>query len=163
MKWLPNGLVEHNLERPWCLEEVDEIYDIGAGLRPQQWYQPERHLCVEPCRRYAEVLRKAGFEVVQETAADFLSHAERTDAIYLLDVIEHMQKEVALDVIQMARRKVKKQLVIFTPFGFMEQNDDGWGYGEDSWQKHRSGWLPEEFPDYRTWRYARGFFAVFTK
>jgi len=74
-----------------------------------------------------------------------------------------MEKEEAAAVIRLAEEKADRQLIIFTPFGFMDQIDDGWGLGEDDWQTHRSGWVPGEFLNYVTWRHARGFFAVLTK
>ncbi len=150
------------MPRPRGMLEVDNVYDIGAGIRPIQWYRPRRHLCVEPCKQYIDRLEAAGYETAQQTALQFLTHAEPVEAIYMLDVIEHMHKDEALQVIKLAQRKAKKQLIIFTPHGFLEQIDDGWGLGEDSWQTHRSGWLPTEFPGYLTYRHGRGFFAVFT-
>ncbi len=160
--WLANGLVKSKMPRPRGLIEVDNVYDIGAGIRPIQWYKPKRHVCVEPCKQYAEILSRAGFEVVEQTALNFLRHAEPTESIYMLDVIEHMEKDEATEVIALAEQVAQKQLIIFTPYGFMRQVDDGWGLGEDDWQTHRSGWLPDEFRHYHTWRHCRGFFAVLT-
>jgi hypothetical protein len=160
--WLPNGLVKSHMPRPKGLIEVENVYDIGAGIRPIQWYRPTRHLCIEPCKQYAEKLALAGYEVVQQTGYEFLRHAEPVEAIYMLDVIEHMEKTEGFETLRLARKKASKQLIVFTPYGYMEQTDDGWGLGEHVWQTHRSGWMPSDFPDYHTWRHARGFFAVLT-
>ena len=161
--WLNNGLIKSRMPRPPMLVEVDTVYDIGAGMRPIQWYQPKRHLCIEPCAQYVQKLQAAGFETVLQTGLEFLQDADAAESIYMLDVIEHMEKDDAAEVVRLAREKATKQIIIFTPFGFMEQVDDGWGLGEDDWQTHRSGWLPDEFPDYVTWRHGLGFFAVLTK
>ena len=160
--WLKNGLVKSKMPEPRGLLKVDTVYDIGAGIRPIQWYQPHSHICVEPCKQYVKMLELAGYTVAHQTALQFLTHAEPVAAIYMLDVIEHMEKGEALEVISLAKRKAKKQLIIFTPFGFLEQVDDGWGLGEDFWQTHRSGWKPNEFPGFVTYRHGRGFFAVLT-
>lgn len=161
--WLANGLVKSKMPRPKGLIEVDNVYDIGAGIRPIQWYKPKRHLCIEPCKQYIDMLVKAGYETCRQTGLQFLKHAEPTESIYMLDVIEHMEKDEAVEVIALAEQVAQKQLIIFTPHGFLQQTVDGWGLGEDDWQTHRSGWLPDEFKHYHTWRHRLGFFAVLTK
>lgn len=156
---LPHGLQAHNLIRPPGLIEVQTVLDVGAGIRPMSWYKPRRHICVEPHPPYAERLMAAGFEVINKTADEALD-TETADAIYLLDVIEHMEKEDGLRIINKMLNAARTQVVIYTPFGFLEQDHDPWELGGDYWQLHRSGWLPEEFPGWVTQRYARGFFAV---
>lgn len=158
--WLENGLVKNHQPRPPILKG-DTLYDIGAGIRPLRWGF-ERHVCVEPCEQYYGKLVEAGFDAIQDTAHGFLLKCPSVDVIAMMDVIEHMEKDVALECLRLAKLAAK-QVVIYTPLGFMEQTDDGWGLGEDEWQTHRSGWRPEEFPDWITWRHARGFVAVFTK
>ena len=163
-EWLANGLIENNLERPQGLIECDTVLDIGAGLRPMCWYTPKLHFCIEPYKLYVERLAYAGYRVIERTALQFLSGSCLLyEAIYLLDVIEHMDKEEGEEVIKLAIGLATKQVVIFTPHGFMQQTEDAWGLGGDYWQTHRSGWLPGEFPDWHTYRYAKGFFAVLTK
>ncbi len=172
-----NVLRSHTLPRPHGLIEVDFVVDIGAGIRPMQWYAPKRHLCVEPFGPYADVLVENGVEVVRQTAAAGLRDLKESggcDAVYMLDVIEHMAKPTALDAIGLAVEVARKQVVIFTPYGFMRQTEDAWGMGGETWQTHRSGWLPSDF----SWRFGhRGwdtqmitiedgppcFFAVLTK
>ena len=126
-----------------------------------QWYTPERHTCVELYDKYCDKLRDAGYSYVQATAAQALGEMT-AEAVYLLDVIEHMYKEEAATAIELALKAATRQVVIFTPKGFMEQEEDGWQLGGDYWQKHRSGWLPGEFVGWKTQTYARGFFAVWT-
>ncbi len=46
---------------------------------------------------------------------------------------------------------------MFTPLGFTEQDapeneKDPWGHGGGfEWQRHRSGWTPEDFPAEQGW------------
>lgn len=160
-QWRADGLQKHNLPRPDGLIECSTVLDIGAGIRPMQWYKPDHHICVEPYKPYCDLLEKAGYVVFNATAEIALKELE-APAIYLLDVIEHLEKDLALEVIELAKQKAYRQLVIYTPMGFMEQDEDGWDLGGDEWQTHRSGWLPNEFPDWNTYRYARGFFAIWT-
>ena len=162
-EWLANGLIENTLERPRGLIECKTVLDIGAGLRPMQWYVPVTHLCVEPYTPYARRLSLARYAVVENTAFTFLSNIDRQyEAIYLLDVIEHMHKEEGEEVVELVRELATKQVIIFTPHGFMQQEGDAWGLGGDYWQTHRSGWLPGEYPDWHSYRHAKGFFAVLT-
>ena len=162
-QWLRNGLIQHNLIRPKGLVTPDVFYDIGAGLRPIGWHRKARQVCVEPCVTYANGLRKAKYEVIEQTALEFMQSEDGIDFVYLLDVIEHMDKDEGEEVKRLIEAKVRRQAVIFTPLGFMEQLDDGWGTEQDIWQLHRSGWLPTEFEGWHCADYARGFFAVLTK
>ena len=160
-------LLEHNLIRPDGLIECDSVLDIGAGIRPMNWYAPHNHTCVEPYEPYAKILKQHGYATWVGTALDILSYdwpeAAKFEAIYLLDVIEHMEKEQGLEVIEKAELQSTKQIVIYTPTGFMAQEGDSWGLGGDEWQKHRSGWLPEEFPGWDIQFHGKSFFAVLTK
>ena len=160
-----NGLIQHDLPRPDGLIECKTVLDIGAGIRPMPWYAPRRHICVEPYGPYADRLETAGYEVIRQTAKEALQVEREGHAVYLLDVIEHMEKADGLEVIDLALRGAR-QVVVFTPYGFMQQDHDVWGLDGHHWQTHRSGWLPEEFPGWWTQRYGwapfEGFYAIWT-
>ncbi len=148
---------KHTLSRPQHLIECEVVLDIGPGLRPMQWYKPQRHICIDPYMPYVAILIKAGYEAWCSTGANGIVHAARNPfaaklhqpigAIYLLDVIEHMEPQEALCTIARARYIATRQVVVYTPYGFVEQTQDKWGLGGDEWQTHRSGWLPTDFPD----------------
>ncbi len=157
----PDGLVKHIMPRPPGLIECDVVADIGAGIRPMQWYQPKRHICVEPYPPYREKLEQCGYETVGATAIEFLGTCKPIEAIYMLDVIEHMHKDDGWRAIGLALEKATVQVVLFTPKGFLKQDEDGWGMGGDHWQKHRSGWLPGEFEGWRIRFHSFGFQAVY--
>ena len=145
-----SGILEHTLERPSGLIECRSVLDVGAGVRPMRWYIPERHVCLEPYEPYATVLRGAGFEVLPETALEGLQRLVDTlgkfEAVYLLDVIEHMEKEEGQRVVNLAQQLAATQVVVYTPDGFKAQTTDNWGYEGHEWQTHRSGWTPDDFP-----------------
>lgn len=156
-------LFKHTLPRPEGLIEVDTVLDIGAGLRPMNWYKPKRHICVEPHWAYADRLEKAGYETWRATAREALgalASPGTVDAVYLLDVIEHMTRSRGEDVLRLARELRPKQIVVFTPVGFMPQEGDAWKLGGEYWQRHRSGWMPRDFPHWAISYYSRGFVAV---
>jgi hypothetical protein len=150
-----NGILTHTLERPPGLIECQTVLDIGAGVRPMQWYRPARHFCIEPYERYVSVLEAVScdglrvYEVLVGTALEglqyFAARRETFEAIYLLDVIEHMEKAEGQRVLQLAQQVATVQIVVFTPNGFKEQTRDAWGYEGHEWQTHRSGWTAEDF------------------
>lgn len=160
-------LKPHTLERPRNLIECDTVLDVGAGLRPMCWFRPRRHLCVEPFGPYADALRAAGHEVMEKTAVEALTAVRiPRAAIYMLDVIEHMEPDVGRLALALALAMEPAQIVVFTPWGFQEQHGDAWEMGGEEWQEHRSGWTPEDFPGWQITERRddgrRGFVAVWT-
>lgn len=157
------------------LMPVDTLLDVGAGIRPQRLIQCTKHICAEPHFEYADILEANGFEVIRKKAIEALDEIDTVETIIAMDVIEHMDKEEGLEFFKKAMTKFTKQLVIFTPTGFMEQTggdaNDPWGLQGQFWQKHRSGWTPKEFPgasiyldEYLHEGHEGGaFFAVYTK
>ena len=156
-----SGLARHDLPRPDGLIECDVVLDIGPGIRPMQWYKPERHICIEPYGPYAVRLEVARYEVIRKTAIEALQTPREGHAVYMLDVIEHMEKAEGQEVVDLAKRGAK-QVVIYTPNGFLKQEGDAWKMGGEHWQKHRSGWVPDDFPGWTIQHHDIGFFAVCT-
>lgn len=65
------------------------------------------------------------------------------DAAFCVDVLEHLEKPDALDLL--ANLVITaRHVLVFTPAGFMPQETDAWKLGGEHWQKHRSGWTAEE-------------------
>jgi hypothetical protein len=159
-------LRDHDLKPPHVLIKCDVVADIGCGIRPMQWYPPKRHILVEPFQGYVDILRqhlRPNQQVMSATAYEYLSTCGPLDAIYLLDVIEHMDKAMGWKVIARALEKARQQIVIFTPDGFMPQFGDAWELGGDYWQQHRSGWTAQDFKGWTIERVKHSFFAVWTK
>jgi hypothetical protein len=128
--------------------------DIGPGVRPQRMLDCPVHMLVEPYRPYAEKLActypekqvfcKDGISYLREAFSDSV------DTVFMLDVIEHLDKADGAELVQQALRVARKQVVIFTPLGFMPQHyteSEPWeGVTHSELQNHKSGWLPAEFP-----------------
>ena len=139
------------------VKETEVVLDIGCGIAPMNYFRPKLHFMVEPWKEYSDILtyRHAGDKsvVILRTGAlealrSFADNA--VDSIFLLDVIEHLEKEDGQQIILECERVARQQVVIFTPLGFMPQhieNDelDGWGLSGTSVQEHRSGWMPSDF------------------
>lgn len=163
---LENGLVASGLPEPVGLIHWSRVLDIGAGLRPMPWYKPEFHICAEPHVPYAERLEAAGYAVWRKNAIAALEFADpgEFEAIYLIDVIEHMTRPHGELVLKLAHGLEPKQIVVFTPKGFLPQEGDAWGLGGEEWQRHRSGWTPADFPGWRIEEYmGMQFFATWTR
>lgn len=62
------------------------------------------------------------------------------DAAICLDVIEHLKKEGAVELIRGLDRIVRQVIVLFTPLGFMAQPPTP----DNPYQEHRCGFEPEE-------------------
>lgn len=145
------------------ISEVDVLLDIGCGIRPHDYITPQVYICCEPYEEYVDVLKKKTSSAT-ETLYIILNYgweevvskfAEKSvDTIFILDVIEHLEKEEGKRLLKETEKIAKKQIVIFTPLGFVENKTadngkDAWGLNGAEWQMHRSGWLPEDFDD--TW------------
>ncbi len=42
---------------PNYITETAIVLDIGCGIRPQEFFKPEVHICCEPCDEYVRVLQ----------------------------------------------------------------------------------------------------------
>ena len=163
-----NQILPHTLAPPPGLRHCRTVLDIGAGVRPMQWYTAERHVCLEPFPPYCQVLAAAGYTVIESPAPDGLEVmrllGREYEAVYLLDVIEHIGKDSGRRTLELAQQLAMVQVVVYTPDGFKEQAQDVWGYGGDYWQTHRSGWAEADFPGWRVFRPSPGaLFAVWDR
>ncbi|MBI2482143.1 MAG: class I SAM-dependent methyltransferase [Candidatus Vogelbacteria bacterium] len=143
---------------------TDIVLDIGCGINPEQMIIPAVHICYEPFQEYIDYLQnkiRGQFDrvylVLKGTWKDAIETFpdKSVDTVFLIDVIEHLDKEEALDLLKQMEKIARVQIIIFTPLGFMPQHHsdgkDAWGMNGGSWQEHRSGWLPEDFDD--TWEF----------
>lgn len=131
--------------------------DVGCGIRPQNLVEPDIHIMLEPFDEYVEILRykydgNPRCIVLQGDFGTLMPHFsdKSIDSVFLLDLIEHLEKEDGFRLLAEAERVAKRQVVVFTPLGFMPQHYeagelDGWGLGGATFQEHRSGWTPEDF------------------
>jgi hypothetical protein len=144
-----------NIARAYILN-VRSCIDIGPGIYPQPFISCPLHILVEPWEPYAQILSRAHTDKLTflDNGLNFLRNLfdNSIDTIFLLDIIEHLEKKDGYLLIQQSIRVARKQIIIFTPLGFMprhftEMEKNGlWGdikHGET--QTHRSGWTPDDF------------------
>ena len=148
---------------------TDRVLDLGCGIKPMSFFTPRTHVLVEPFLEYLELLlfnygSLPQIVVINSDAGNFTQTLPdgTFDSVFLLDVIEHLPKDQGLSLIQDIDRIARKQSVVFTPLGFEEQDCeseevDGWGLSGTSVQQHRSGWLPDDFPDDWTFHVCQDF------
>jgi hypothetical protein len=142
------------------LEPVESVLDIGCGILPQKYIRPMVHICCEPFTQYVEVLKektKTEFDrnylILNASWSDALKFfpAKSVDSVFLMDVIEHIEKEEAVRLLKATEDLARRQVVVFTPLGFFPQRHpdgkDAWGLDGADWQEHKSGWQPEDFDD----------------
>jgi ubiquinone/menaquinone biosynthesis C-methylase UbiE len=79
---------------------------------------------------------------------------DSVDVISIIDGIEHMTKEDGLELIPEMKRVARKQVLLFTPQGHVEDGylknepHNAWGIeGADEHQKHLSGWTMDELKE----------------
>lgn len=139
--------------------ETDVALDLGCGIVPSNYFRPKFHIMVEPWGEYVNILsdRHKGDKsvlIIKIGALEALHQFQdnSVDTIFLLDVIEHMEKEVGLQLLPEMERVARQQIILFTPLGFMPQDvdageKDAWGLSGAEMQKHKSGWMPADFSD----------------
>lgn len=139
---------------------TEVVLDMGSGIRPQSFFKPKIHICVDIHRPYLERLRSetgpnshtlflnCDWEIAIGAQLD-----KSVDSVFAIDFIEHLEKKDGSAFLQEAIRVARKQVVLFTPLGFYPQMyedksiPDRWDMNGGYWQTHRSGWQPEEFSD----------------
>ncbi|MGD0817567.1 MAG: class I SAM-dependent methyltransferase [Methanomassiliicoccales archaeon] len=149
------------IEARKLVRATSTVLDIGCGIRPQDFFEPDIHICLDPHEEYlnhlAKNLTNEKKRHVMTIKGDWalapkIFPSRSVDSLFLLDIIEHVDKEQAIQFLKECEDLVREQIVIFTPLGFLpqeleESGLDGWGLHGGEWQVHRSGWMPEDFGD----------------
>ena len=145
------------------IKNADVVLDVGCAFRPQHLVEARIHICCEPFQEYmdrllVETVGEAKYVYLNAdlTVASQLLPDASVDSVFMTDVIEHIDRNVGLQGLERLKKIARNQIVLFTPLGFMDQNpgDDGvdpWGMGGMEFQKHRSGWTPDDFPASAGW------------
>lgn len=140
------------------IKQTDVVLDIWCWINPQTYIQPVVHICAEPYEQYAQhLLQKIGnknkfFIVLKQKWNEVIETIPENgvDTVISLDVIEHLEKEEWAKLLKQTILLARKQVIIFTPYGFLPQEvpvgmKDAWGLDGSEWQKHKSGWTEEDF------------------
>jgi len=116
------------------------VLDIGCGpSSPLQYCTNIKYsVGVEPFEPYLEKSKnkKIHTEYLNRKIEDLDFDDDSFDAVVMIELIEHLPKEVGLKVLRKAERWARKKVVVSTPNGFIPQKD----MDDNPWQKHLSGW-----------------------
>jgi len=140
------------------LKTTEVVLDIGSGIRPQKLVTPRVHICFEPYQGYLDHLQEKAkdefgrsYLILKGTWEDAVKvlPPKSVDSVFLLDVIEHLEKKKGQRLLKKTEKLAREQIVIFTPLGFVPQEhkdgQDAWGLEGGKWQEHKSGWYPKDF------------------
>jgi hypothetical protein len=121
----------------WTIEssihKSNIVMDIGCGQTKIDYVPYDKLYRIDPT---ITIESEYDIKGTWEDAIEILKRVN-VDCVFLMDVVEHLEKEEAIRLLKQTELYAR-YIVVFTPLGFMEQND-----GE--WNTHRSGWLPEDF------------------
>jgi len=154
------------LER--SLSDCRDVLDVGCGAH-------------SPLGKIKKTFRSEGVDIFRQSVAE--SKKERNhdtykigdirhigqfyrpksfDAVIAIDVIEHLTKKVAMQLITDMEKIARKKVILLTPNGFYHQD----AYDNNPYQVHKSGWSTKELRDLgyrirgvRGLKYVRGEYA----
>ncbi|MES2200702.1 MAG: class I SAM-dependent methyltransferase [candidate division FCPU426 bacterium] len=129
------------------LKGMDSVLDVGCGSDSPLQFVPgiPRLTGVDAFLPSLEASKARGIhQEYIHTPLEALSLPPRSyDAVVLLDLIEHFEKQEGLDFLKKMEAIAAKKILVFTPNGFLPQPP----YENNPWQLHRSGWTVREFDD----------------
>ena len=139
MNWL--GEIVAGRVRP-----SDEVLDLGCGIMPATGgrLHCKRHVGVDGFKPYLDLI---GPPCVCGRLPEVLERFESRsfDVVLLLDVVEHLDKPDALAAIAAAETIARREVIVFTPDGFVPQAGfSAWGLGLNQDQAHRCGFTFDE-------------------
>jgi SAM-dependent methyltransferase len=122
---------------------ADEVLDVGCGANSPigQFERRPRHAVgVDIFEASIEKSRAAGihdeYVIADVLTMDRLFAADSFDVCLALDLIEHLERQDAIELLLAMERIARQRVVVLTPNGFLEQDE----YDGNAWQRHRSGW-----------------------
>lgn len=140
----------------WCVRRLISInvrthsvvMDIGSGNAVLNCIKWDMLYRVDPTL----IVRNEIYDTkgTWEDANAILSY-KNIDCVFLMDVVEHLRKDEASRLLRETERHAN-QIVVFTPYGFMRQDDGEWNTHRSGWHKNDfgSGWVTWVIKNYHT-------------
>jgi 2-polyprenyl-3-methyl-5-hydroxy-6-metoxy-1,4-benzoquinol methylase len=124
--------------------DPDTVLDVGCGwgkygLLAREYSRASRVDGVDMYAPRYPVYDHAYQGNIREIERVLPPDAPRYDLVILIEVIEHLEKPAAYELLDKLRR-IGKRVLVTTPIGFRVQDIPDMPY-----EKHRSGWMPWEF------------------
>ena len=121
------------------LKDCQSVLDLGCGPdSPLQYCKNIKHsIGVEAFQPYLDESQKKGIhnEYIKKNIGEIEFEENSFDAVILMEVIEHMEENVGLEVLKKIEFWSKKKVIISTPNGFPQKIVD-----KNPMQVHLSGW-----------------------
>lgn len=164
----PDDLHSH-LKRD--LKDCQSVLDLGCGPNSLiKNYTIPFKVGVELFEPYLEETIKKGIhnEYIKEDITKVNFPQKSFDAVIMIDVLEHLNKEDGHALLKKIEGWVKKRIIIFTPNGYIWQGDEDHycHTSSNKLQEHKSGWTAKEFKKLgfkvegmNGWKPLRGHFA----
>lgn len=128
------------------LKGCESILDLGCGRSSPLRYCPVPYsVGVDLFKPYLEESKRMRIhnEYILTDVRKVEFKSKSFDCVLALDVIEHLTKNESLCLIKKMENIAKKKIIIFTPNGFLHQDE----YDENKLQIHKSGWTVNEFKE----------------
>ncbi len=142
--WQKNTL--ENIFTPpglWPEGHISTVLDVGCGLSfKTQYIKADIRVGLDVYRPYLHKIdATVPYICINADASqiDSLFLEKSFDIVTLLDIVEHLEKPDALELIGKAGKLARRAVVIETPLGYLPQNMDILGLGGDHFQTHRCG------------------------
>lgn len=134
MNWL-NKLVNRHINQD------DTLLDLGCGImQGTDELKAKCILGVDIWDKYLNHIKDRFLtcRINMEETDRFMDKSY--DIVICLDVVEHLDRQLALKIIDECKRIARKKAIIYTPSEFkdnMEAVKDAWGLGECQYQEHK--------------------------
>ena len=139
--------------------QYDSVLDVGCGTgnilkRIRSDYRIGIDACLKVILQAGRNANDVIFQCRDLLEIDFGAW-RMFDFVYGVDIIEHFEKDVAIDLISKLESCASKRLVFFIPVGNHPQTRDDRGFNNHIYQTHRSVWHPKDMEDlgYKVWHY----------
>ena len=127
------------------LRGCERVLDLGCGQSsilqnlPKKFYSVGVDAYLPYIEKSKEMNIHDEYVVVDMLKVDFPEKS--FDAIICFEVVEHLEREVAIALMNKMERWAKKKIIITTPNGFIPQGE----YDGNELQEHKSGWTSRDF------------------
>lgn len=125
------------------LKDCQSVLDLGCGSdSPIKYCNIAYSVGVDAFKPYIEESKSkkihTNYILGDITKLNF--EPQSFDAVILIDVLEHLEKEKGEQLLEKVERWARKKVILSTPNGFLPQRS----IDENPFQAHRSGWIVEE-------------------
>lgn len=127
--------------------KIETVLDVACGISFKSQYIRNVNIRVgidiyRPYLENIEIERNVPYVLINEDIRNIenIFLPKSFDMVLLLDIIEHIDKDEAIELIKKCENIAKVAVVIETPNGYIPQNIDILGYGGHEFQTHKCGW-----------------------